>query len=155
MKRNKKAVLLFVCVVGLAGLLVSCSNPTDGKDGRDGKDEIYMDAFPDEAGLRGNTFVNSSATGAAYKTFVFSGDGKTYTVESADNSSKVTFYVISCIKAPAGYSYPDADSRTMWVVTYLTIQTVGGSYILSGEHSFYVGTSDLRYSSSYATFTKL
>jgi hypothetical protein len=147
MKRNKKTAraMLFVCVVGLAGLLASCSNPTDGKDGVDGKDGIYMDAIPAEAGLRGNTFVDSSAAGSTTKTFVFSGDGKTFTSESADGSRKWTYYVISCIKAPAGYSYPDGDSRTTWVIQEEYIQTVGSSGINSRKYIFHVGTSDLKY----------
>jgi hypothetical protein len=151
MKRNKKTVLLFVCMV--AGLLASCSNPTDGKDGVDGT--YFMDAIPVEAGLRENTFIDSSAFGNSVKTWVFSGDGKTFTYESADNTYKYTGYVISCVKAPAGYTHPDGDSRTTWGITYLTIQTAGGSYTGLREDFFHVGTSDLKWNFTADTFTKL
>jgi hypothetical protein len=158
MKRNQQTAraMLFVCVAGLAGLLASCSNPTDGVDGKDGKDGVngtyFMDAIPAEAGLRGNTFIDSSATGSSNKTFVFSSDGKTFTRETADNSSN-TYYVISCIKAPAGYTHPDSG-RTTWVVQYVGIQTTGGSNTGNGAYTFHVGTSDLKYDSSTAVFTK-
>jgi hypothetical protein len=151
MKRNKKAVLLFVCVA--VGLLASCSNSPDRKDGVNGT--YFMDAIPDEAGLRGNTFVDNSAVGAAIKIWVFRGDGKTFTTQTANTFFKYTCYVISCIKAPAGYVYPDGG-RTTWVIKYLYNQTDGGNSAGSGEYVLHVGTSDLIYNTNIAsTFTKL
>jgi hypothetical protein len=151
MKTMKHIAFLFAALALCALLFTACEGPVGptgpaGVNGIDGVDQIgILTAIPEESGLRGTSWTDSTATGTNTKTYGFSADGKIINITQANGVTN-TYYVITCTKAPEGYSY---DSRTSWIVHYV---------VTSNGHSntwvYHVGASDLKSGTGTALFVK-
>jgi hypothetical protein len=97
-----------------------------------------MDSFPPESGLRGTAWIRSDWGGGPAGISI-NADGKSF----AFKDNRGIGYIVSCTKAPIGYSY-----RRGWTTWLLQILASDGSYDLM---VFHVGDAVLRIGYSFYT----